>query len=52
MNVWDFVILGIIALAVAGAILSIRRQRKKGGSTCGYGCEGCQLCDKGRQKRS
>ncbi len=52
MNIWDFVILGIVGLAVAAAILSILRRRRKGGSSCSCGCEGCQLCDKGRENRS
>ena len=45
MNIWDFVILGIVALAVLAAILSIRKDRKKGKPSCGCGCEGCIMGD-------
>jgi len=45
MNLWDFLILGIVALAVVAAILSLRKDRKKGRSSCGCGCEGCSMED-------
>ncbi|MBR2281025.1 MAG: FeoB-associated Cys-rich membrane protein [Spirochaetales bacterium] len=52
MNIWDFVILGLVALAVAGALLSIHRRRRRGKSSCGCGCgcEGCSACEKAQRK--
>ncbi len=52
MNIWDFVILGIVALAVVAAIFSIRRDRKKGKSSCGCGCEGCAMGDSCKNRRN
>ncbi len=50
MNVWDFVIIAIIALIVVLAIISIRRNQKKGKTSCGGDCASCNLCE-GRGNR-
>lgn len=36
----------VISLLIAGAVLSIRRSRKKGG--CGQSCAGCSGCPAGQ----
>ena len=38
MNIWDIVI--ILAL-VAGIVLALLHMKKKGGSACNCGCDGC-----------
>ena len=44
MNIWDIVILLIIAAAV-GAGIFVRRKNKKEGKGC-CGCSGCDKCKK------
>ena len=45
MNVWDILLLALLAAAVLSAVLSLRRARRGGG--CGCGCAGCtRACDK------
>ena len=39
MNVWDIVILAVVAAALFLAVRKVRRNRRTGG--CGCGCEGC-----------
>ena len=34
MGVWDYIIIGLIALAVAGAVAVIIRNRKRGKGCC------------------
>ncbi len=45
MNPVDWVILGIVALAVAGAIAFTVRRKKRGGC-CGSDCAYCDACAK------
>lgn len=37
-NWGNILVLGLVAAAVAGVLLSMRRKRKSG---CGCGCDGC-----------
>ena len=49
MNISDILILLAVACAVAAAVLSIRRRKKAGKGTCGFGCVYCAergLCRK------
>ncbi|MDO4484686.1 MAG: FeoB-associated Cys-rich membrane protein [Clostridia bacterium] len=49
MNAMDFVVLALVALAVTGAVLSLRRQKKQGRSCCGN-CSSCSGCCSGAGK--
>ena len=44
MNVWDYVILGLVAAAAAGALMLIRHNRKKGNGCCSD-CRFCRGCE-------
>lgn len=44
MNLFDILILAVVAVAAALAVISIRRRKKTGKSCCGT-CEGCGLRD-------
>lgn len=37
----DYVIIGVLAVAVVGIVVYLIRQKKKGKSGCGCGCNGC-----------
>ena len=39
MNVWDIVILALVAAALFFAVRKVRKNRRTGG--CGCGCAGC-----------
>ena len=41
MNIWDIVIILIVALAVGAAVRRIIINRKSGRSSCGCGCQNC-----------
>ena len=44
MNIWDILILALVALAVLAAVRQIRKN--KGSCSCGSSCECCQHgCD-------
>ncbi len=43
MGVWDYIIIGLIALAVAGAVAGIIRNRKRGKGCCAD-CSKCAGC--------
>mgnify|MGYP002627215976 CR=1 FL=1 len=49
MNIWDIVVIGIVAVAVVGAVLLSIRTKRKGRSCCGecarcngYKKDGCE----------
>ena len=44
MNVWDILILCLLAGALILALRSHRRARRNGSSCCSVGCEGCSRC--------
>ncbi len=41
MNIWDIVIILIVALAVGAAVRRMIINRKNGRSSCGCGCQNC-----------
>ena len=43
LNIWDYIIILIIAVCVIAAVLGIVRSRKKGG--CHGSCSSCPYCD-------
>lgn len=48
MTVGSLIVLGFVALAVVGAILSLVRSHRSGRCSCGCDgcCSGCQKCKK------
>ncbi|MBO4836086.1 MAG: FeoB-associated Cys-rich membrane protein [Clostridia bacterium] len=48
MNIWDAVILAVVAGAVVFAVISLHRRKKAGRCTCG--CDGCPGCGGGREQ--
>ncbi|MBR5005560.1 MAG: FeoB-associated Cys-rich membrane protein [Clostridia bacterium] len=42
MGIWDYIIIGVVAAAVAGAVISIVISKKRGKSSCG--CGNCADC--------
>ncbi len=48
MNIYDILILALVAAAVVCAALVIRRNRKKGRCSCG--CDGCGNTNCGMRK--
>lgn len=52
MNVWDILLLGILAVALILAARRVAKARKSGG--CGCGCAGCtrSCADRGGKRRS
>ena len=47
MNIWDILILALVAAAVA---LAIRRMRRGKARCCERGCESCPQCCAGKTK--
>ena len=45
MNLWDILILLVIAAAAVLALVRIRRRKTAGKGCCGM-CEGCSLCSR------
>ncbi len=43
MNAWDFLILALVAGAVLGSVLTLRRRKKAGRGCCGD-CGSCPGC--------
>ena len=41
MNWIDYVLIGVLALAVVGIIVYLIRQKKQGKTGCGCGCANC-----------
>ncbi len=41
MNTIDYILLGGVALALAGVIVHLIRRKKQGKSGCGCGCQNC-----------
>ena len=50
MNGWDFLIIGVIAAAVALAIFVIVRNKKRGKTSCGCDCSRCGGCAASEKK--
>ena len=51
MNLWDYLILAAVVIAVVFALRRMRRTRKNGG--CGCGCDGCdRRCADPNDKKS
>jgi hypothetical protein len=51
MNFWDAVIITLIAAAFAGAVIKMIRNKRKGGSSCGCGCDGCSMNCRNKDKK-
>lgn len=48
MNLWDVIIIVLIALLVFGAVFLIKRGKRNG---CSCGCEGCsRSCENRKEK--
>ncbi len=45
MKLWDFVVIAIIVMAMAGAVYVLVNNKKKGGGCCGE-CSRCCGCGK------
>lgn len=52
MELIDWIIIGVAAVAVVGIIISLICRKKKGKSGCGCGCAGCQnsVCPSAQKK--
>ncbi len=51
MNIWDAVILLLVAVALGVAVWIIIKNRKSGKSCCGD-CSSCRGCSKGCQEKN
>ncbi|MCR5150676.1 MAG: FeoB-associated Cys-rich membrane protein [Clostridiales bacterium] len=51
MNIWDYVIIGIIAAAVIIAIAVMRKNKKNGKCSCGCDCSHCQGCAESKKNK-
>ena len=51
MNFWDYILIGVIAAAVAAAIFFAVRKGKKGKCSCGCDSPYCAGCDKNKKDR-
>lgn len=49
MSIYDYIILGIIALWLAVSLIFIIRRRKRGGGSCGGCCDNCKGCAEKRK---
>ena len=49
MNVFDMIIVAVIALILIGAVVLTVRRKKRGGCSCG--CSDCTLCDKYKNEK-
>ncbi|MGN1190461.1 MAG: FeoB-associated Cys-rich membrane protein [Candidatus Ornithospirochaeta sp.] len=43
VNIGAIIVCAILILIVAGVIISMIRDKKKGKSSCGCGCSGCPM---------
>lgn len=43
VNIGTIIVCAILILIVAGVIISMIRDKKKGKSSCGCGCSGCPM---------
>ena len=50
-NIGTIVICAVLVAAVAAAIVKMVRDKKKGKSSCGCGCEGCAMSDSCHSKK-
>jgi hypothetical protein len=52
MELIDWIIIGVAAVAVVGIIISLICRKKKGKNGCGCGCAGCQnsVCPSAQKK--
>lgn len=46
MNFWDYILIALVAAAVAAAIYFTVRNKKKGKCSCGCDSPYCEGCDK------
>ncbi len=46
MKAIDWILIGIIALAIGGVIAYLIKRKKEGKSGCGCGCQGCPSAEK------
>lgn len=44
MNIYDYFILGVVAVLLIAAVIYIIKRRKSGRHFCGGDCEVCGLC--------
>ena len=49
MGILDITLLVVIGVLVLGAVISMIRKKKSGGSGCG-GCSGCDGCDTSKKE--
>ena len=50
MNIWDILIIVLLAAVVVFAAVRIVKNRKQGKGTCGCDCASCAGCDKMKQE--
>ncbi len=51
MNAIDYILLGGVALVIAGIIVHLIRRKKQGKGGCGCGCQNCPSAGKCQGKR-
>ena len=51
-NLGTIIVSGVILLAAIGAILVLRRDKRRGKSSCGYSCAGCPMKDRCHSPRT
>ncbi len=44
MNIWDYIIIAVIAAVIITAVVIIVLNRKKGKNSCGCDCAHCSGC--------
>ena len=49
MNVYDVIIVAVVAVILIGAVVLAVRRKKRGGCSCG--CSDCGLCDKNKYEK-
>ena len=45
VNVFDYILIAVIAVCIAAVVVFMIKRRKKGGCGCGCGCTGCPYSD-------
>ncbi|MGN0492021.1 MAG: FeoB-associated Cys-rich membrane protein [Acutalibacteraceae bacterium] len=50
MNIYDYIILSVVAVLLVAAVIFIIKRSKSGRHFCGGDCKACGLCDKKHKK--
>lgn len=50
MNIYDYIILSIVALLFIAAVIYLIKRRKSGKTFCGGDCKSCGLCAEKNKK--